>query len=146
MTGVRHTTVLILGLVLPGLFAVLLLSATHVAVAQTSPSATSVTPIRNALNVAANSNITVTFSQVILSATVTMTTLLDESSIALISIRRRSRYSRHIGSVRCLAPACFHVNASSAISYDADLEGSNREVGLNLPPGRRYPHGKPSRR
>ncbi|SVD06406.1 uncharacterized protein METZ01_LOCUS359260, partial [marine metagenome] len=32
-----------------------------------------------------------------------------------------SRYSRYIGSVRCLAPACFHVNASSAISYDADL-------------------------
>ena len=132
MTEVRHATVLILGLVLPGPTAVLLLSATHVAVAQTSPSATSMTPIRNALNIVANSNITVTFNQVILSATVTITPLLDESSIVLVSIRRRSRYSRHIGSVRCLAPACSHVNASSVIRYDADLEGSNREVGPNL--------------
>ena len=137
---------LLLGFILLGLFAMLFLPATYVAIAQTSPSVTSVTPVRNALNVAADSNIAVTFNQAILSATVATTTLLYESSIALSSIRRRSRYSRYIGSVRCIAPACFHVNASSAISYDADLEGSNREVGPNLPPGRRYPHGKPSRR
>ena len=72
--GIRHKAVLVLGFVLAGLFAVLFLPAAHVAVAQTSPSVTSVTPVRNALNVAADSNITVTFNQAILSATVTTTT------------------------------------------------------------------------
>ena len=54
---------------LAGLFAVLFLPAAHVAVAQTSPSVTSITPVSNVLNVAANSNITVMFDQAILPAT-----------------------------------------------------------------------------
>ena len=55
--------------VLAGLFAVLFLPAAHVAVAQTSPSVTSITPVSNVLNVAADSNIIVMFDQAILPAT-----------------------------------------------------------------------------